>query len=114
MAVARQLGGLRAWLVQRLSAAYMALFLPLAVLYLAFHPVQDFATWRQLLGQPLAGVALALFFLALLTHAWVGMRDLLLDYIHAPRLRLVLLVLLWGALVTQGLWLIRILVGAWA
>ena len=31
-----------------------------------------------------------LFFMALLYHAWVGMRDILMDYIRATGLRLAL------------------------
>ncbi len=105
----RQLSGLRAWTVQRLSAIYLALFLLAALFYLLLHPIHDFAQWHALWAQPLVFVATVLMFLALLGHAWVGMRDIVLDYVRLPHARLLLLALLLGWLLVLAIWLARIL-----
>jgi succinate dehydrogenase / fumarate reductase membrane anchor subunit len=55
------------------------------------------------------GVSTALFFTALLLHAWVGGRDVLLDYIHAARIRFVSLAGLALGLIALGFWVIHIL-----
>ena len=104
--------GLRAWFVQRATAVYVGLF----VLYLLFHFAVDapssFDEWRAWMRQPGVSVSWALFFTALLLHAWVGMRDVVLDYVHSTSLRLVVLVTVAGFLVVQGFWALHVLFGA--
>ncbi|MEJ2406358.1 MAG: succinate dehydrogenase, hydrophobic membrane anchor protein [Candidatus Thiodiazotropha sp.] len=109
------LSGLSAWLVQRLSAVYMALFSVTVLLWWFSTPAPDFAAWRGLFARPLVGVAVAMFFLALLLHAWVGIRDVILDYAgRLPGLRLFLLALLGGWLIAEGFWILRILLAGMA
>jgi succinate dehydrogenase / fumarate reductase membrane anchor subunit len=50
---------------------------------IAFQPV-GYAQWREWFSHPIVNVAAALFFVALSMHAWVGMRDVILDYLHKP------------------------------
>ena len=45
------------------------------------------------------------------SHAWVGIRDVILDYVRRPLLRLTLLALLWAWLLALAVWLLRILIG---
>lgn len=80
--------GLDLWLVQRASALYMAGFIPVfLVCALAAGPL-DFAAWRGLF-QPLAGKLGSLLFLAaMLLHAWIGLREVCIDYVHPLVLRL--------------------------
>jgi succinate dehydrogenase / fumarate reductase membrane anchor subunit len=107
----QNLSGLPAWLVQRLSALYMALFTLLAAAWWLFSPPPDYRAWRELFTQPLVAIACSLFFLALLLHAWVGVRDIILDYAgQRPWLRLGLLTLLGGWLMVLGVWVLRILI----
>jgi succinate dehydrogenase / fumarate reductase membrane anchor subunit len=104
------LSGLAAWLVQRLSAVYMGLFVVAMVLTLLIGPDIDYLRWRALFAQPLVAIASTMFFLALLLHAWVGMRDVILDYAgQSPSMRLLLLSLLGGWLIALGIWVIRII-----
>ncbi len=106
--------GLRAWIVQRATAVYVGLF----VLYLLFHFAGDapgsFEEWRAWIRQPGISVSWALFFAALLLHAWVGMRDVVLDYVHNTALRLVVLLAVAGFLLGQGFWALHVLFGAGA
>lgn len=111
MAMSHQITGLRAWMLQRLSALYLAGYTLWALVYFLLHPVTDHAAWRALWAQPAMGIGAALLFIALLVHAWVGMRDVILDYVRAPLLRLALLALLWGWLLVLAVWLLRILIG---
>ncbi|RMD80322.1 MAG: succinate dehydrogenase, hydrophobic membrane anchor protein, partial [Gammaproteobacteria bacterium] len=95
--------GLRAWVAQRLSAVYLLLY----SLYLAGRLggeglPGDSAAWRAFLAEPLMGSATLVLVLMLLLHAWVGVRDVLIDYVHPWRLRLALLALLAGALLLLG------------
>jgi len=110
--VSSPLSGLRAWIVQRVTAVYVAAFLVYAAAYLMLAPPVSFEAWRAWVGSPAISVASALFFGALLLHAWIGIRDVVLDYVHPLPLRFVILVGVGLALVAQGIWVLRILYGA--
>ncbi len=103
--------GLRAWVIQRVSAVYLALF----TVYLFFHffcyPPADFSAWQLWLSNPWVFVASALFFVALLLHAWVGVRDVIIDYIHPVWLRFSALTLALTSLIVMGVWFGRVLLG---
>lgn len=104
------LSGLPAWLVQRLSALYMLVFTLLALAWYLLAPAADYASWRALFAQPVIAIMTAMFFLALLLHAWIGVRDVILDYAGGhPALRLVLLTLLGGWLIAMAFWVIRVM-----
>lgn len=109
--MSHQLTGLRAWMLQRLSAVYLAGYILWALAYFLRHPAPDHAAWRALWMQPAMAIGAVLLFIAVLVHAWVGMRDIILDYARSPLLRLTLLALLWGWLLALGVWLVRILLG---
>lgn len=106
--MSRGLHGLRPWLIQRVSAVYMALFTLFVTGRLLVAPM-TVAAWRQWLATPGVALAFALFFVALLLHAWVGMRDVLLDYAHPLWLRLGLFSLLAVFLLGNGFWLFYLL-----
>lgn len=106
----QQLTGLPAWLVQRLSALYMTLYCMLAAIWWLTSPELDFERWRSLFHQPVAAISTAMFLLALLLHAWVGMRDVILDYAgRVAAIRLLLLTLLGGWLIALAFWSVRIM-----
>ena len=89
--------GLAAWWVQRLSAVYMLAFLIFLLATFALDPVHDYAQWRGWVGRTGTQIALATFFAALLSHMWVGLRDVLLDYAKPQALQRLLLVTVgWG------------------
>ena len=114
--MSRLASGLRAWVIQRLTAVYLAGFIVYAWFQWAFRTSDTHAAWQAWLARPAHWVAVALFILALLFHAWVGMRDVLLDYVHALWLRLALLALVLLVLASSGLLALRALleVGGWA
>jgi succinate dehydrogenase / fumarate reductase, membrane anchor subunit len=77
--------GLDMWLVQRASAVYMVLFLPAFLLRALCVPRLDFAGWHGLF-RPLGMKGAALLFVAsVLVHAWIGLREIFIDYLHCAR-----------------------------
>ena len=103
------LEGLKPWVVQRVSAVYITLFL-LYSLYCGLSvDVVSYDHWRAWLFHPFNSIAFGLFVVAVLFHAWIGMRDVILDYVHNIMMRMFVLALVVGVLVGSGLWVIRIL-----
>ena len=105
----RAVTGLRAWLVQRITAVYMLLFIVLFLVHAMVDPPHSYPAWRAWLMNPGVSIATGLFFAALLAHAWVGVRDVIMDYIHPTALRFCLLAFLGLGLATIGAWVVRIL-----
>ncbi|HEB57548.1 MAG TPA: succinate dehydrogenase, hydrophobic membrane anchor protein [Gammaproteobacteria bacterium] len=101
--------GMRAWLLQRLSGAYIGLYLLVALFTLATGPALDYARWHSLLSRPAVAIASLLFFFFILVHAWVGIRDVLLDYVQFTALRFSILIVLALGLLTMGIWVSMIL-----
>ena len=81
--------GLRDWLVQRITALIMALY-TLIMLAVFFNKSFNYDSWKALFAQGWMRVATLLFAASLAWHAWVGMRDIWMDYIKPVWLRLVL------------------------
>jgi succinate dehydrogenase / fumarate reductase membrane anchor subunit len=103
------MAGIEAWILQRISAVYLALYFPLALVFILFFPPADHEEWRRLLADPWIYTTTFIFGLALLIHAWVGVRDIIIDYIHPILPRLILLTAVGVSLVVSGLWLATIL-----
>jgi succinate dehydrogenase / fumarate reductase membrane anchor subunit len=82
--------GLRDWLAQRITAAIMAVYtVIMAAVFLKNAPF-TFTSWKALFAQGWMRVATLLFAVSLAWHAWVGVRDILMDYIKPDGLRLTL------------------------
>jgi succinate dehydrogenase / fumarate reductase membrane anchor subunit len=80
--------GLRDWLAQRVTAGIMAVYsVILAVVLLSGQPI-NYAIWHDLFTQGWMRVATLLFAASLAWHAWVGVRDIIMDYIKPTGLRL--------------------------
>jgi len=101
--------GLRAWLLQRVSAVYLALFTVVATAWALAGGVMGYLEWRAFIGRPAVSIAVLLFFAALLGHAWVGARDIVIDYVRPAGARLAVLSVLALALVAMGLWAAAVL-----
>jgi len=100
----RLLSGQRAFVLQRLSALVLLAGVAAATLRLAFGAPAGLAEFRAWAAQPLAAAVLLLLAGALFLHAWVGVRDVVLDYVHPLPLRTAVLLLVAGALVLLGGW----------
>lgn len=104
--------GLRDWLAQRVTAVVMAVYTLLLLVAVAGLPRLDHAHWRALWELPLMRYATVLAALSLLYHAWVGVRNIFMDYVKPVGLRLTLhaAAILW--LAWCGIWVAQILWGA--
>jgi succinate dehydrogenase / fumarate reductase, membrane anchor subunit len=105
--MSRAAQGLRAWLLQRFTAIYLGLYLIVVLVYIASRAPFGYEQWRSLLAQPMMSIGTALFALATLLHAWVGVRDVLMDYVHAVWLRLMLMAASALMLLGSLLWVLR-------
>ena len=104
--------GTGTWLLQRATAVALALALPgLAIHFLAALPL-DFAGWQALFSPLWVRVLMLLSGTALALHAWVGMRDIFMDYVHPVGLRLALYLAVITTLAGSMVWLAEMLFGA--
>ena len=103
--------GLGDWLVQRLTAVVMALYTVGFVTCLLVGPPATYADWKALFSGSFVRLATMFFVAALLYHAWVGMRDIVMDYVKPTGIRLALEAVIGGALLFQLIWAASILWG---
>ncbi|MCY7320207.1 MAG: succinate dehydrogenase, hydrophobic membrane anchor protein [Ramlibacter sp.] len=102
--------GLRDWLSQRVTAALMALFtlVVLAQVILSRGPI-GYDKWAGIFASQWMKVLTFSIIAALLWHVWVGMRDVLMDYVKAvwARLSLQIFTIVW--LVGCAGWAVQVL-----
>jgi len=101
--------GLRDWLAQRITAALMALYTVVVLWAILAGPALTYARWQELFAAGWMRVATLLFAASLAWHAWVGVRDILMDYIKPDGLRLALQVLVLLTIAAYLGWTIQIL-----
>ena len=82
--------GLRDWLAQRATATYMALYTIVFAFAALTLPKMDYEHWSALFSGGLMRFLTFLFFMSLAYHAWVGVRDIWMDYIKPAGIRLAL------------------------
>ena len=96
--------GMRLWLAQRLSAVAMAAYLlGLALMLLIQQPV-GYAGWLELMSPWLWRLFTLLFFVSLIMHAWLGVRDVFKDYIFNLKLRAVMQIVVDVLLIVYLIW----------
>ena len=103
--------GTSGFLLQRFTAVVMALYTLGLLVCLLFDAPHSYADWRALFAGTFVRLATMVFFAALLYHAWIGMRDIFMDYVKPMGLRLtlqfavvvvLLLYLVWAASILWG------------
>ena len=102
--------GMRDWLAQRITAAIMAIFTLLVLAQVLFRkgPI-GYDKWAGIFSSQWMKVLTFTVIVALLYHAWVGMRDVLMDYIKPVGLRLGLQVFAMVWLLGCAGWAIQVL-----
>ena len=102
--------GLRDWLIQRITAVVMAIVVPVLLVSLMRIAPVNYDSWKHLFAQGWMRMATFLFLVSLFLHAWIGVRDILMDYVKPVGIRLALeaavIVALvgYGGLAIQALW----------
>lgn len=103
--------GLRDWLVQRVTAVVMAAGSIALGLYFFMHPGLGYDGWTGLFSsQPVRAFSM-LFLLSLFYHAWIGVRDIVMDYVKPAGVRLTIHVVVILALILYAIWSVQILWG---
>jgi succinate dehydrogenase / fumarate reductase, membrane anchor subunit len=101
--------GLKDWLAQRITAVIMVAFtLAFLIVYLMSGKL-DYGTWAGIFAPMWMKVLTVLAFLSLGYHAWIGLRDIFMDYIKPTGVRLFLEVATILALAGYGVWAVAIL-----
>ncbi len=103
--------GWKDWLAQRLTAVVMAAYTLLVLGIALWNGGIDYALWKALFGNGAWKLATFVFMLALLWHAWIGVRDIWMDYVKPVGVRLALEAATLVALVVYVGWTIQILWG---
>jgi succinate dehydrogenase / fumarate reductase, membrane anchor subunit len=103
--------GWKDWLIQRITAVIMLAFSVIILGYFLLKGSVGYSEWKVLFSSNFMRILSALFFLSVFYHAWIGIRDVLMDYIKPLWLRLSLQVLVCLFLIVCSIWTISILWG---
>ncbi|BDT60299.1 succinate dehydrogenase, hydrophobic membrane anchor protein [Massilia varians] len=101
--------GVKDWLAQRVTAIVMAVFT--VVLLVSFLTGQNFTYegWAGLFARQWFKLFALVTFLGLFYHAWVGVRDIWMDYVKSAGLRLILQLATIFWLLACAAWTVQIL-----
>jgi len=99
------------WLLQRLTAVVMAVYTVVLVGALIVCKPTTYAVWKEMFASGFFRVATLVAFAALLYHAWVGVRDIIMDYIKPTGVRLAAQTFVALGLIASLAWSIAILWG---
>lgn len=103
--------GLRDWLIQRITAVVMVLYTLGIAGYLLWQPVLDYNAWTLLFSSNVVRTFSLLFLLCVFYHAWIGVRDIVMDYVKPAAIRLFIHVLVILTLLLYVIWSVQILWG---
>lgn len=108
--------GLSDWLVQRVSAVVILLYVICHATIIINTPDMDYLQWHALFADPVMKIFSLITLVALCAHAWIGMWTVATDYLttrmlgeKATFVRFLFLVICIGVLVVYLLWGIMIL-----
>ncbi|MFY7974539.1 MAG: succinate dehydrogenase, hydrophobic membrane anchor protein [Rubrivivax sp.] len=101
--------GMRDWLSQRVTAVLMALFTVVLLVQLIFGGPLGYERWAGIFAAQWMKLLTLVTFIALGWHAWVGVRDIWMDYVKPVGARLVLQVLTMVWLVGCIGWAVQVL-----
>jgi succinate dehydrogenase / fumarate reductase membrane anchor subunit len=101
--------GLGEWLLQRITAVYLGLFIIFVGIRFLIWPIHDHQSWQAWFTLPWVRVIWLFAFFSLLLHAWIGIRSVLMDYVKPFYLRLLIAVIFASGLITSGLWVVDVL-----
>jgi succinate dehydrogenase / fumarate reductase, membrane anchor subunit len=82
--------GLRDWMAQRATASLMALFTLVLIVQVLMPGPMGYDKWAGIFSAQWMKVLTFTVIIAMAWHAWVGTRDIWMDYVKSAGLRLVL------------------------
>lgn len=103
--------GLKDWLIQRVSAVYLAAYSFFLLAFIIRHPQLPFAQWHDLFHMHSVKIASLIALLMISLHAWIGIWTVTTDYLKCTSLRLSIQILVALLLLSQFVWGIMIVWG---
>ena len=101
--------GLKDWLLQRVSAIILTLYLIFILGFIVGHYPISFQEWYSLFHHTGMKAFTILALLALIVHSWVGVWTVLTDYVPNKPLQGLLIILMGLSFVAYFVWAISIL-----
>ncbi|MBL8486937.1 MAG: succinate dehydrogenase, hydrophobic membrane anchor protein [Rhodocyclaceae bacterium] len=101
--------GLKDWLAQRITAIIMAVFTVIVAAAVLSGAAASHEGWRAFVGNGLIRFLAFLFVVSLCYHAWIGVRDIWMDYVKPTAVRVTLHVLTLLVLVGYAGWATQVL-----
>ena len=101
--------GLRDWLAQRVTALLMALFTVVLLAQVIFGEPLSYYKWAGIFSSQWMKTLTFVVIVSLMYHAWVGVRDIWMDYIKPVGVRLALQIATIVWLVGCAGWAIQVL-----
>ena len=101
--------GVRDWLVQRATAVLMALFTLVIVAQCLLPGAMSYDKWAGIFSHQWMKALTFVVIVSMLVHVWVGVRDVLMDYVTAVGARLALQVCTIVWLVGCAGWAIQVI-----
>ncbi|THF56564.1 succinate dehydrogenase, hydrophobic membrane anchor protein [Pseudothauera rhizosphaerae] len=101
--------GLKDWIAQRATAVYMALYTVVFAICALTLPELSHEAWSGLFANGPFKFLSFLFFLSVFYHAWIGVRDIWMDYVKPDGLRLALHLVTLFLLIGYAGWAAQIL-----
>lgn len=103
--------GWKDWLAQRVTAVIMVLFSIVIIGFFMIKGSVTYSDWKSLFHSQLFRILALLFLLSVYYHAWIGIRDVLMDYIKPVGIKLTVQVGVQLFLVACAIWSVSILWG---
>lgn len=101
--------GLRDWLAQRITAVLMAVFTVALLVQVLMPGELGYDRWAAIFSQQWMKLLTFVTIISLAYHAWVGMRDIWMDYVKPVGVRMALHVFTLVWLVGCAGWAIQVL-----
>lgn len=104
--------GWQDWLAQRVTAVIMVLFSAVIIGFFMFKSGVNYAEWKELFRSQLFRILALLFLFSVYYHAWIGIKDVLMDYVKPAGVRVTLQVAVLLFLLACSIWSVTIIWGA--
>jgi succinate dehydrogenase / fumarate reductase, membrane anchor subunit len=101
--------GLKDWLAQRVTGVVMAVYSLIMLAAILGGVVGSREAWQAFMAHGFIRFITFLFIVSLCYHAWVGVRDIWMDYVNSAAVRVILHVLTLLALVGYAGWAVQII-----
>lgn len=103
--------GYQDWILQRVSAVILGLYIMFLLVFWLCMPICDNLSWHSLFHNQTMRLITMIALLSLMMHAWIGMWVVITDYIKTPILSLFTKVFIFLALTFYLFWGMQILWG---